>query len=124
MNPANISTSATMAMMQATQSDAKLNISEKNMEKIETTAREFEAVFISEMMKPMFDGIKTDGMFGGGKGEEVFRSILLQEYGKVMSQTGQVGIASHVKESLIQMQAQQQLAAQARQLPQQSQPQA
>ena len=45
-------------------SQAAKKVKESNgdldMAKIEETAREFEAVFIAEMMKPMFDGIKTD----------------------------------------------------------------
>lgn len=76
-------------------------------EQIEFVAKEFEAVYISEMMKPMFEGIKTDGPFGGGKGEEIFRGILLQEYGKMMAETGQIGIADAVKDELIRMQGMQ-----------------
>jgi len=77
-----------------------------NVEKLEKAAQEFEAVFISEMMKPMFAGIKTDGTFGGGKGEEVFRSMLVQEYGKNIAQTRSLGIADHIKAAMIQMQEQ------------------
>ena len=35
----------------------------KNREDIEAAARDFEAVFISQMIKPMFEGIETDSMF-------------------------------------------------------------
>ena len=89
-------------------SQAAKKVKESNgdldMAKIEETAREFEAVFIAEMMKPMFDGIKTDGPFGGGKGEEIFRNMMVEEYGKLLSQTGGIGIASEVKEQMIRMQ--------------------
>ncbi|MAI61545.1 MAG: hypothetical protein CBB87_03545 [Micavibrio sp. TMED27] len=78
----------------------------KELEKTAEAAKEFEAVFIAEMMKPMFEDIKTDGMFGGGHGEEAFRGVLLQEYGKMVSQTGQLGIADQVKAEMIRMQAQ------------------
>ena len=76
-----------------------------SMEQIETAAKEFEAVFITEMMKPMFDGIETDGTFGGGKGEEVFRGVLLDEYGKMLAKSGQLGIADKIKAEMIRMQA-------------------
>ena len=76
----------------------------KNMEQIEDAAKEFEAVFLSEMIKPMFSGIKTDGMFGGGKSEETFRGLMIQEYGKQIAETGGVGIADHVKAALIRIQ--------------------
>ena len=33
------------------------------------TAQDFEASFLSQMFKPMFEGLKTDGAFGGGSAE-------------------------------------------------------
>ncbi len=100
-----------LALLQAAQGDTnsstkalKNAVKDKDLQKIEDTARDFEAVFISEMMKPMFEGISTEAPFGGGKGEEIFRSMMLQEYGKIMSQTGSTGIAGSVKEQMIQMQ--------------------
>ena len=91
---------------QNTQTALHTNNNTLDMNKIEDAAIEFEAVFITEMMKPMFEGIKTDGMFGGGKGEEVFRGFLLQEYGKSFARSNGLGIADHVKAAMIQMQDQ------------------
>ncbi len=100
-----------LALMQASQGDTgkigkNINAARqaKNLEKVGETAKEFEAVFMTEMMKPMFEGIETAAPFGGGKGEEVFQGFLLQEYGKLLSQTGSVGIADQVKQQMIQMQ--------------------
>ena len=108
LSPITPDTSA--ALMQASQGQAteaaKTLRSSLDIKKAEEAAQEFEAVFIAEMMKPMFEGISTEAPFGGGKGEEVFRSLLLQEYGKVISQTGGLGIADTVKEQMIQLQAQ------------------
>jgi len=108
-----LSPDTTMAILRATQADSGSSAKtlrnaakNKELEKLERTAQEFEAVFISEMMKPMFEGISTEAPFGGGKGEEVFRSMMIQEYGKLLSQTGSVGIADSVKEQMIQMQDQ------------------
>lgn len=52
----------------------------------------------------MFEGISTDGMFGGGNGEKVFRSLLINEYGKAMAKTGTVGVADYVMKSILEMQ--------------------
>ena len=104
-----------IALMSAAQNDlgritgklnnpAKSSLSNAETEKIAAAAEEFEAVFISEMVKPMFEGISTEAPFGGGKGEEVFRSMLVQEYGKILARTGGVGIKEHVKEQMIYMQ--------------------
>lgn len=74
------------------------------MKKIEDAAKDFESVFISEMIKPMFNGIETDGMFGGGKSEEIFRGMMIDQYGKMLSDNGGIGLADHIKEAMIQMQ--------------------
>jgi len=67
-------------------------------------AEEFEAVFLSQMLQPMFAGIGTDGPFGGGPGEAAFRSQLIQEYGRVMSQAGGVGLADALYREIISLQ--------------------
>ena len=81
-------------------------ISDKDMERINKTAEDFEAVFVTEMLRPMMNMVKVDPEFGGGKGEEVFRDFTLNEYGKKMASQGGFGIATHVKDQLIRMQAQ------------------
>ena len=45
-------------------------------------AKEFESVFISQFLGSMFSGISTDGPTGGGEGEEMFRSLMVDQYGK------------------------------------------
>ena len=85
--------------------DQAKKVPDIDMKRIEETARDFEAMFMTEMLKPMFEGLEVDSTFGGGKGEEVFRGFLLEEYGKNMAATGSLGIADMVKEQLIQMQS-------------------
>ena len=77
-------------------------VDKKDMREV---AREFEAVFISEMVKPMFEGIETDEMFGGGKGEEIFRGMMIQEYGKTVADRDATGIQTQVMNKLIEMQS-------------------
>lgn len=109
----NLTPDTNLALLQAAQGDTtktnkalKQAAQAKELEKVEEAAKDFEAVFVAEMMKPMFQGIETEAPFGGGKGEEVFRGMMLQEYGKIISQTGSIGIADSVKEHMIQMQKQ------------------
>ena len=85
------------------QASAK-GLSDKQIKKIEMTAEDFEAVFITEMLKPMFEMIEVDPDFGGGKGEEVFRDFQLNEYGKMIAKQGGIGLAEQVKSQLIHMQ--------------------
>lgn len=109
----NLMSNTTLALLHASQGDTnrvsnglKALEKSKELEKIEGAAQDFEAMFIAEMMKPMFEGISTEAPFGGGKGEEVFRSLLLQEYGRLVSQTGSIGLTSQVKEEMIRIQEQ------------------
>jgi len=67
-------------------------------------ARDFESVFLSEMLGEMFAGLPTDGPFGGGQGEEIFRSLMLDEYGKQLAAQGGIGLADGVTRQLLQMQ--------------------
>ncbi len=46
------------------------------------TAEQFEGVFITQFLGEMFSGMSTDGPFGGGQGEAMFRSLMMDEYGK------------------------------------------
>lgn len=83
------------------------NMTPEKMEELDNTAKEFEAVFLSQMFAQMFNGLEVDPVFGGGKGEEVFRSMMVEEYGKRIADQGGIGIAEHVKAKLIDIQAQQ-----------------
>jgi Rod binding domain-containing protein len=72
--------------------------------KLDAAARDFEAVYISEMIKPMFDTVKTDKLFGGGKAEDTFKSFLMQQYGRKIAEAGGIGLAQAVKAEMIRMQ--------------------
>ena len=71
---------------------------------IDKAANEFESVFISQFLGSMFSGIKTDGPFGGGQGEEMFRSLMIDQYGKSMQQRGGFGLADAVTRQLMKTQ--------------------
>jgi len=72
--------------------------------KAKAAAQKFEAFFISQFIQSMFSGIRTDGMFGGGQGENAFRSLLFQEYGKIVAKAGGVGIADAVQKTILKAQ--------------------
>lgn len=67
-------------------------------------AEEFEGFFIAMFVETMFSGIKTDGMFGGGHAEGVYRSLLNQEYGKAIAKTGGLGLADHIQREILKTQ--------------------
>ena len=75
-----------------------------DMRAIDKAARDFEAVFVSQMFEQMWSGVKTDGAFGGGSGESIFRSLLNQSIGQQIADRGGIGLAASVKREMIEMQ--------------------
>jgi Rod binding domain-containing protein len=72
--------------------------------KAEKAAKDYESVFISQMLGSMFSGIATDGVTGGGQGEEMFRSLMINEYGKSIAAQGGFGLADQMKAQLLKHQ--------------------
>lgn len=72
------------------------------------TAREsaeaFESLFIAQMMAPMFDGIDDESVFGGGGGEDVYRGMMIEQYGAAVAQRGGIGIADALERYLLRLQ--------------------
>lgn len=84
------------------------NTKAMNKTQIRETAESFESMVMSQFVGQMFTDIDTDGPFSGGKGEEIFRSLMIDEYSKGMTKRGGVGIADMVEKQLIQYQEEQQ----------------
>lgn len=66
-----------------------------------SAAKAFETSFIAEMLKGSGLNEMPSG-FGGGEGEEAFSSFLTQEYAKLMSDRGGLGLAEHIFDALKQ----------------------
>jgi peptidoglycan hydrolase FlgJ len=73
-------------------------------DKADAAAKNYESVFISQFLGSMFSGIKTDEVMGGGQGEEMFRSLMVDQYAKSIQQRGGFGIAAHMKAELLKHQ--------------------
>jgi Rod binding domain-containing protein len=71
---------------------------------IRKSANEFESMFVSQMVGQMFSGIEVDETFGGGHGEEMFRSMLTNEYANQINKRGGFGIADQVYRELLRAQ--------------------
>ena len=67
-------------------------------------AEEFEAMFIAQMLAPMFEALDTDGPTGGGSAERAFRPMLVDEYAKEMGKQGGIGLADQVYTEILRMQ--------------------
>jgi flagellar protein FlgJ len=72
--------------------------------KIEKTAQDFEAFFLSQMYQQMYKDVPTDGVMGGGHGEEAFRSFMLDEFAKLSAKTGRIGLGRQIADHMIRLQ--------------------
>ncbi len=75
------------------------------MDRLHKQAEELEGVFLNTLTKQMFSSIKTDkASFGGGFGEETWRSMQSEQIADSMAQNGGLGIADQMMGDLVAMQ--------------------
>lgn len=81
--------------------DAVNSVSPQQMQRIRQQAEEMEGVFLTMLTKQMFSGLKSDENFGGGFGEETWRSMQAEELANTMARNGGVGIADQLMGEMI-----------------------
>lgn len=67
-------------------------------------AKELEGVFLNTLTSEMFSSIKTDGAFGGGFGEQTWRSMQAEQMADQISQAGGIGLAANITRNLLDAQ--------------------
>ena len=65
---------------------------------------DFESMVLSQLISPMFEGLSTDGPFGGGEGEAAMKSFYIDAIGKEMAKHGGVGISAMMQKELLKLQ--------------------
>ncbi|ESQ84506.1 hypothetical protein AEAC466_09140 [Asticcacaulis sp. AC466] len=99
--------SASLLTLQAAQSQVQTQQQAKMTTAKGSNAKlglDFETMCLSNLLGPMFEGLKTDGPFGGGQGEEAMRSFYVGAMAKQMALRGGVGISHMMQAQLIKMQ--------------------
>lgn len=71
---------------------------------VSATASNFESMFMTQMLQPMFESVEVDPMFGGGAGEEAMRGFLVQEYGKAVAAGDRSGLSDALKSDILRLQ--------------------
>jgi Rod binding domain-containing protein len=67
------------------------------------TAKEFEAVFLTETFKEMFSSLGAEDPFNG-TGQEIFREMLSSEYASSVAEAGGIGLADEIFREILQLQ--------------------
>ena len=84
--------------------DQLIALTERLTERLAEETRYFEATFLSQMLQPMFAGLSTEAPFGGGAGEQTWRSFMVDAMARRVASGGGIGLADHVQRELIAMQ--------------------
>lgn len=61
--------------------------------KLREVCRDFEAIFIKQMLDSMRKTVQKTGLVDGGMAENIFEDMLYDERARIMSRTGSFGIA-------------------------------
>lgn len=74
-------------------------------DELRRAAEQFESMVLGQLLQPMFAALDTQGLGGGGFGEEIFRPMLVEQYAQSVSRSGGVGLAQSIIAELQRMQA-------------------
>lgn len=74
------------------------------MDPARRAAEKFEAFFLTRMLDQISSEMPTDGMFGGGHAEKVYRGMLNEQYGQTITQSGGLGIADSIYREILAIQ--------------------
>lgn len=92
---------ARLLQRQKPAADAAGLLSEKQRQQARKVAQDFEGLFIGMMMKSMRETVGKDPITNGGHGEDVYRSILDQQYVDAAVKRGGFGLAKQIEREII-----------------------
>lgn len=94
---------AEAALMAARQGMQK-PVQTADVERARKVSQDFEAFFLGQMLQPMFAEINAEEPFGGGPGEDIWKTMQIDEYGKAIARTGGIGIGDALFREILKMQ--------------------
>ena len=73
--------------------DGKTGLDERQDKKLKEACKDFEALFLSSLLKAMRKTVPKTNLFGSGSGEETFQEMMDVEVSKSAAKTSSMGIA-------------------------------
>lgn len=93
-------------LLQRASSNAAGGLTDKQRRQAKKVSQDFEALLVGMMMKSMRATVGKDKLTGGGHGDEVYRSMLDQEYANVSVKSGGgLGIAKIIEKDIIRQES-------------------
>lgn len=88
--------------LQRAMSGGAAGLTEKQRQQAKKVSQDFEALFVGMMMKSMRETVGKDKLTGGGHGDDVYLSMLDQEYAAAsVKRGGGLGIAKIIEKDII-----------------------
>jgi flagellar protein FlgJ len=87
------------------QGNGTAGLSEKQRIQARKVSQDFEGLFVGMMLKSMRSTVTEDKLTGGGHGEEVYRSLLDQEYAAAAVKRGGMGLAKQVEKEIVRQES-------------------
>lgn len=82
----------------------------KTLDKIDKASKEYEQVFLSEMLDLMFKDVSMDPLnkkdgSQSGTAQDIYKQFMVKEYATALTERGGIGLASHIRAQLIDLQS-------------------
>lgn len=71
-------------------------------ERLKEVCKDFQSIFVKQMLDAMRETVNKEGMLSGGHAEEIFEDMLYDEYAKDMSDNAELGLDEIMYEQLSQ----------------------
>ena len=84
------------------QTQSMLKNTQPKPDKMREAAEGFASVFLSQMVDKMFNSVDTEGFFGKNMGQDIFKSLMTQEYSKAIAKDSP--LSDQIQQTLLQYQ--------------------
>jgi flagellar protein FlgJ len=96
-------------LLQRRSPDVAGELTDKQRQQAKKVSQDFEALFVGMMMKSMRETVGKEKLTDGGHGEEVYRSMLDQEYAAAsVKRGGGLGLAKTIEKDIIRQESRRQ----------------
>ena len=93
-------------LLQRAAADNSSGMTEKQRQQAKKVSQDFEGLLVGMMMKSMRATVGKDKLTSGGHGEEVYRSMLDQQYADIsVKRGGGLGLAKIIEKDIIRQQS-------------------
>ena len=94
------------SIQRASSNSGGAGLTDKQRQQAKKVSQDFEALFVGMMMESMRATVAKDTLTGGGHGDEVYRSMLDQEYANAsVKRGGGLGIAKIIEKDIIRQES-------------------